>query len=101
MRTITESDSVTWGAYFRTRMTSKGFNAYQVSAALREPRAITPVTAHPGQWRWCGGGVAVIGRWEADHTLALVTIYADRVVTARRDDQTDEAARNSKRLNGR
>lgn len=69
----------------------KGFTAEQIIGAIeqtgnkrKDKLRVTKVTKYPTQRRYCGHGVAVV----MEGTTAI-TIYADRVVTPRRDDQAD------------
>jgi hypothetical protein len=81
--------------HFNKQFREKGFKAEQIKEALTNPYKVTDVTRHPGQKRYCGGGVAVV----MVDNVAL-TVYADGVVTPLREDQkNDPAALNSTRLN--
>ncbi len=87
---------VTYARHFVTQAIEKGFTAEQIQEAIEKPYKVTDVTAHPGQKRYCGGGVAVV----MDGTHAI-TIYLDGVVTPMREDQkSDPNALASRRLNG-
>ena len=87
---------VTFSQHFLSQVKAKGFTAEQIREAIEHPYKITDVRRYPGQKRYCGGGVAVV----MDGTRAI-TIYLDGVVTPLREDQkNDEAALNSRRLNG-
>lgn len=71
----------------------KGFTREQIYEAIETPYKITDVSAHEGQQRYCGAGVAVV----MDGNSAI-TVYADGIRTALRPDQmNDPAALASKR----
>lgn len=78
--------------HFAEQVVAKGFTKAQVLHAVTHPVKVTPVTRYPGQWRWCGGDIAVVmaplggGRWKA------VTAYLDGVRTSLRPDQYDDPA---------
>lgn len=80
--------------HFQRQMHEKGFTPAQVIEAIKKPYKVTKVMAHPGQWRYCGGGVAVV----MDRNRC-VTIYEDGKRTPLRKDQmNDPRALNSKRV---
>jgi hypothetical protein len=94
----TSNSNVTFTRHFREQMASKGFRGQDIANALREPYKITPVTRYPGQWRFCGSGVAVVARVEGSDFI-LITVYADGIVTPLRPDQmSDPEALNSRRV---
>lgn len=84
---------VTFSQHFITQCKAKGFSAEQIREAIENPDKITDVTRYPWQKRYCGSGIAVIMSGNC-----AVTAYLDGVVTPLRQDQTDEAALNSRRL---
>lgn len=67
---------------------AKGFTAEQVLEAFNSPEKITPVTAHPGQYRVCGSGVALVGAPDGE-IFNLITVYEDGTLTPPRADQLD------------
>lgn len=73
-------------AHFLKTLRSKGFDAAAVVATLKNPVEVYPSKSHPGQWRVTGNGVCIVGRPEGED-FVLITIYADRIVTAVRPDQ--------------
>lgn len=85
---------VTFSLHFIAQAKAKGFTAEQICQAITHPDKVTEVRRYHGQKRYCGAGVAVV----LDGNDA-VTLYADGIVTPRREDQTDSAALNSRRLN--
>lgn len=80
--------------HFKKQMHEKGFAPQQVIEAIKNPYKVTKVMAHPGQWRYCGGGVAVV----MDKNRC-VTVYLDGVRTPLREDQmNDPRALSSRRV---
>lgn len=80
--------------HFKDQMKAKGFEPRQIINAIKNPYKVTKVTAHPGQWRYCGDGVAVV----MDKNRC-VTVYLDGVKTPLRPDQMhDRRALNSRRV---
>lgn len=65
---------------------SKGFDPYDVRGAFENPERTTEVTAHPGQVRLIGRGLALVGKIEGGR-FTLITVYEDGVLTAPRADQ--------------
>ena len=89
-----DTSKVTFTPHFIAQARSKGFSPQQIVSALRNPTKVTDVRRYPGQLRYCGAGVAVVCRGNI-----AVTVYLDGIVTPLRADQTDSAARNSRRIN--
>ena len=86
--------------HFIDQANAKGFTAEQIFSALTDPYKITRVTRYPGQWRYCGAGVAVVVALDRPVATAI-TLYLDGIVTPLREDQmNDTAAVNSVRING-
>lgn len=77
---------------------AKGFTGEQVLEAFTNPDKITPVTAHPGQFRVCGSGVALVGVPDGE-IFTLITVYVDGTLTPPREDQlkTEEGKRFAER----
>lgn len=86
---------VTMTRHFLAQAVTKGFTPAQIVEAIEDPYKVTVVTAHEGQIRYCGGGIAVV---IDETTMTAITCYLDGVITERREDQTDAAAMNSRRL---
>lgn len=80
--------------HFKDQMREKGFKPQQIINAIKNPYKVTKVMAHPGQWRYCGDGVAVV----MDKNRC-VTVYLDGVKTPLRPDQmNDPRALRSRRV---
>ena len=88
---------ISFTRHFIKQAKHKGFTAEQIMGAIRQTgkdARITKVTAHPGQLRYCGDGVAVVMEGNT-----AITLYADRVITPMREDQKgDPQAQASIRL---
>ena len=97
---FTSRDTLHLTRHVRETLRSKGIAGANVRNALIHPYKITEVRRYPGQWRYCGAGVAVV----VDFTYSVprvITVYLDGVVTPMRPDQYDDVhALNSKRLAG-
>lgn len=95
---FTGNDKIVFTRHFKEQAAAKGFSSQQVIAALKDPYKITEVRRYPGQWRFCGSGVAVVVDMDRSVSTA-VTLYADGVVTPLRADQmNDPYALASRRL---
>lgn len=91
-------NDIDFSRHFIAQVRNKNFTADQILAALTNPYKITEVRRYPGQWRFCGGGIAVVVAMDRTTPVA-VTAYLDGVVTPLRKDQmSDPEALNSKRL---
>jgi len=73
-------------AHFLRTLKDKGFDPAAVVATLKNPTEVYPSRSHPGQFRVTGNGLCIVGKPEGDF-FYLITVYADRVVTAVRSDQ--------------
>lgn len=92
------NSTLTFADHFRKQAIAKGFTSAQIIDALKNPDKITEVRRYPGQWRFCGAGVAVVVAFDRKIPTAI-TLYADGVVTPLRADQmNDSAALGSRRL---
>jgi hypothetical protein len=67
-------------------MHEKAFSPDDIAATLRNPSEVYPSRNHPGQYRITGNGVCIVGRPEGG-TFVIITMYADRIMTALRPDQ--------------
>lgn len=71
----------------------KGFAEDTIKKTLENPAEVYPSGSHPGQWRVTGNGICLVGEPVGDR-FRIITMYADRVVTAPRADQlSDEKGR--------
>jgi len=70
---------------------AKGFDMGDVRAAFDRPNRIYPSGSHPGQFRICGHGLALVGEPNGDG-FTVITVYRDGIVTAVRPDQLATAA---------
>lgn len=81
----------------RRQMTSKGYTNVQVHDAFNSPEEVYPNGKYPGQWRICGNGLCLVGEpgKRNSEEFYMVTIYADKILTAPRADQmnTEEGKR--------
>jgi hypothetical protein len=95
---FTSRDPLTLTSHVRDTMRHKKISGVNVRNALIHPYKITEVRRYPGQWRYCGAGVAVVVAFDR-LVPTVVTVYLDGVVTPMREDQRDDVwAINSKRL---
>lgn len=84
-----------FGTHFTQRVREYGYTKGQVLEAITNPYKVTPVSAYPGQWRFCGRaangqpGIAVVVDYN-DRTPRAVTCYLDGVRTALRPDQLND-----------
>jgi hypothetical protein len=76
----------------------KGFDPAKVRATFKAPTKVTKVTAHPGQVRLIGNGLALVGK-VVGKRFVLITVYLDGVLTPPREDQmnTPEGRRYAER----
>ena len=68
--------------HLKKQMHEKGFQPSQIINAIKNPYKVTKVRDHPGQWRYCGDGVAVV----MDKNKCI-TVHADGIRTPLRPDQ--------------
>jgi len=67
----------------------KGFGPDAIKACFENPERVYPSGSHPGQYRVTGGGICLVGVPKDGGRFLVVTLYADRVLTAPREDQMD------------
>ena len=73
-------------SHARKVMAEKSFSPTVVVMTLRNPSEVYPSGNHPGQFRITGNGICLVGKPEGD-TFVIITMYADRIMTALRPDQ--------------
>lgn len=95
-----EDKNVRLSEHIRRQILNKGFDPQKVYNAINDPERVTEVTAHEGQVRAIGYGMAVVlAPYRNGTEWMAMTVYLDEVVTPLREDQKDDpAALNSKRL---
>lgn len=69
-----------------TTCLKKGFDPEKVKDTFANPTEVYPSGSHPGQYRVTGNGICLVGVPEGN-TFRVITMYADRILTAVRADQ--------------
>lgn len=73
----------------RKQAKEKGFSEELIKKTIENPSEVYPSGSHPGQWRITGNGVCLVGEPDGDR-FRVITLYADRIVTAPRADQLND-----------
>lgn len=76
----------------------KGFSLDIIRDTFLSPKEVYPSRSYPGQYRITGNGVCLVGEPDGNQ-FRVITLYADKVITAPRPDQlkTPEGARFAER----